>query len=51
MNDQLQELEVKTNSIPENMSFIKVNPETGKPNISNDTNTYFELFLDENINN
>ena len=51
MNDQLQELEVKTNSIPENMSFIKVNPDTGKPNISNDANTYFELFLDENITN
>jgi hypothetical protein len=28
-----------------------VNPDTGKPNISNDTNTYFELFLDENITN
>ena len=51
MNDQLQELEVKTNSIPENMSFIKVNPDTGKPNISNNANTYFELFLDENITN
>ena len=51
MNDQLQELEVKTNSIPENMSFIKVNPDTGKPNISNDANAYFELFLDENITN
>ena len=51
MNDQLQKLEVKTNSIPENMSFIKVNPDTGKPNTSNDANAYFELFLDENITN
>ncbi|MDA8683682.1 penicillin-binding transpeptidase domain-containing protein, partial [Gammaproteobacteria bacterium] len=51
MNDQLQKLEVKTNSIPENMSFIKVNPDTGKPNTSNDANAYFELFLDENIIN
>lgn len=51
MNDQLQNLEIKVNSIPENMSFIKVNPGTGKPDISNDTNAYFELFLDENIVN
>ena len=49
MGDQLEDLEIKENSIPEKLSFIKVNPDTGKPNDGNDINGYFELFLDENI--
>jgi hypothetical protein len=51
MSDQLEELEIKGNSIPEKISFIKVNPDTGKPNYGDDINGYFELFLDENILN
>jgi penicillin-binding protein 1A len=51
MSDQLEDLEIKGNSIPEKISFIKVNPDTGKPNDGDDINGYFELFLDENIQN
>ena len=51
MSDQLEDLEIKGNSIPEKISFIKVNPDTGKPNDGDDINGYFELFLDENILN
>ena len=51
MSDQLEDLEIKGNSIPEKISFIKVNPDTGRPNDGDDINGYFELFLDENILN
>jgi penicillin-binding protein 1A len=51
MSDALPELDVKQKNIPEGISFIRVNSKTGKIDDSRDSNTYFELFLDENIKN
>ena len=49
MSEELNALEKKEKNIPEGLSFVRVNKKTGKiDNLEND-NTYFELFLDENI--
>ena len=49
MQDALENLEVKERNIPEGISFVKVNKETGKIDNSVDAQTYFELILDENL--
>ena len=49
MKDALENLEVKERNIPEGISFVKVNKETGKIDNSLDAQTYFELILDENL--
>ena len=49
MQDALENLEVKERNIPEGISFVKVNKETGKIDNSLDAQTYFELILDENL--
>ena len=51
MNDQIQNLEIEKNTIPENISFVRINSDTGKIDNNNDIDSYFELFLDENIKN
>ena len=51
MNDQIQNLEIDKNTIPENISFVRINSDTGKIDNNNDIDSYFELFLDENIKN
>jgi penicillin-binding protein 1A len=49
MQDALENLEVKERNIPEGISFVKVNKETGEIDNSLDAQTYFELILDENL--
>jgi hypothetical protein len=49
MNEELNTLEIKEKNIPEGLSFIRVNKKTGKIDDLENKNTYFELFLDENI--
>ena len=49
MNEELNTLEIKEKNIPEGLSFIRVNKKTGKIDGLENKNTYFELFLDENI--
>ena len=49
MQDALEKLEVKERNIPEGISFVKVNKETGEIENSLDAQTYFELILDENL--
>ena len=49
MRDALENLEVKERNIPEGVSFVKVNKKTGEIDISLDAQTYFELILDENL--
>ena len=49
MQDALENLEIKERNIPEGISFVKVNKETGKIDNSLDAQTYFELILDENL--
>ncbi len=49
MQDALENLEVKERNIPAGISFVKVNKETGEIDNSLDTQTYFELILDENL--
>ena len=39
------------NIIPENISFVRINSDTGKIDNNKDIDSYFELFLDENIKN
>ena len=52
MSVALKGLEEKPVRIPPGMTYIKVDKETGKINNSQDSkNSYFELFLDENIKN
>ena len=51
MSNQLIDLEIKQKSIPENISFVRVSGETGKIENSQNADTYFELFLDENTIN
>jgi penicillin-binding protein 1A len=51
MNDQIQSLEIEKNTIPENISFVRINSDTGKIDNNKDIDSYFELFLDENIKN
>ena len=49
MQDALENLEVKERNIPEGISFIKVNKKTGEIDNSSDKQTYFELILEENL--
>ena len=49
MRDALENLEVKERNIPEGISFVKVNKKTGEIDNSLDAQTYFELILDENL--
>ena len=52
MSVALNDLEEKPVRIPPGMTYIKVDKETGEINNSqNSKNSYFELFLDENIKN
>ena len=50
MEFKLNDLEVSNKVIPENISFVKVSSATGEIDEESDENTYFELFLNENIN-
>ncbi len=50
MDFKLKNLEIYKNSIPENISFVRVNKSTGEIDSDTEDNFYFELFLDENIN-
>ena len=50
MDFKLKSLEVSKESIPENISFARVNKLTGKIDTESQDNIYFELFLEENIN-
>jgi penicillin-binding protein 1A len=50
MSVALDDLQIKPKTIPSNLSYVKVNKATGKVDKSQEAkNTYFELFLDENI--
>ena len=49
MRDALENLEVKERNIPEGVSFVKVNKKTGEIDNSLNAQTYFELILDENL--
>ena len=50
MSVALDDLQIKPITIPSNLSYVKVNKTTGKVDKSQEAkNTYFELFLDENI--
>ena len=49
MRDALENLEVKEMNIPEGVSFVKVNKKTGEIDNSLNAQTYFELILDENL--
>ena len=49
MKDALENLEVKDKKIPEGISFVKVNKETGVIDNNPNATTYFELILDENF--
>ncbi len=50
MDFKLDSLEISKESIPENISFVRVNKSTGKIDSESQDNVYFELFLEENIN-
>ncbi len=50
MNFKLETLEQSKDTIPENISFVKVNKSSGEIDSESNENIYFELFLDENIN-
>ncbi len=50
MDFKLRSLEISKEEIPENISFVRVNKNTGEIETESSENTYFELFLDENIN-
>ena len=50
MDFKLKSLDVSKDSIPENISFVRVNKNTGEVDQESLADTYFELFLDENIN-
>ena len=50
MDFKLKSLEITKKEIPENISFVRVNKNTGEIDTESLENTYFELFLDENIN-
>ena len=49
MQDALENLEFKDRNIPEGISFVKVNKETGVIDNNPNASTYFELILDENL--
>ena len=50
MDFKLKSLEISNEEIPENISIVRVNKNTGEIDKESLENTYFELFLDENIN-
>ena len=50
MDYKLKSLEVSQDTIPSNISFVRVNKDTGEIDSKANENFYFELFLDENIN-
>jgi penicillin-binding protein 1A len=50
MNFKLESLEIYQDSIPDNISFIRVDKSTGEIGLNSNDNFYFELFLDENTN-
>ena len=50
MKFKLDSLDISKESIPENISFVRVNKSTGKIDSESKDNVYFELFLEENIN-
>ena len=50
MDFKLKSLKVSKQDIPENISFVRVNKSTGEIDSESKENTYFELFLNENIN-
>jgi penicillin-binding protein 1A len=50
MKFKLDSLEISKESIPENISFVRVNKSTGKIDSESQDDVYFELFLEENIN-
>ena len=50
MEYKLKNLEISNDLIPEDISYVKVNKSSGKIALDMDDNTYFELFLKENIN-
>ena len=45
-----ESLDIEENKIPENISFVRINKNTGEIDNTVSDETYFELFLDENIN-
>ena len=45
-----ESLDLQENKIPENISFVRINKNTGEIDSTISDKTYFELFLDENIN-
>ena len=49
MQDALKNLEVREKNIPEGISFVKVDKKTGLIDNSLDSENYFELILDENL--
>ena len=49
MQDALDDLEILEKKIPEGISFVKVNKKTGSIDNTTNSNTYFELILDENL--
>ena len=51
MSGELNNLPKKEKNIPEGLSFARVNKKTGKIDNSENVNTYFELILDENLEN
>ena len=50
MDFKLKDLEIIKNSVPEDISFVRVDKFTGEIDSDNEDNFYFELFLNENIN-
>ena len=50
MDFKLKSLDISKEEIPENISFVRVNKNTGEIDLESSENTYFELFLEENIN-
>ena len=50
MDFKLKDLEINKNSVPEDISFVRVDKFTGEIDSDNEDNFYFELFLNENIN-
>ena len=50
MDFKLKSLKVSNQAIPENISFVRVNKSTGEIDTESKENTYFELFLNENVN-
>ncbi len=50
MDFKLDGLEIHKDSIPDDISFVRVNKSTGEIDLNSNENFYFELFLDENTN-